>query len=223
MSYPTTRKKHMRYVITVALIGLGAFTFTNSQAADPPDPLATKKLDCQSLLNRTKFDSFRSDGGLLRSLSDYGGACTIHMIYKPKPAEQGLTIKFERAGKEIVSLAGQTWSEFRVGGNVLYFARYGKGSAGCTVIAHDLTSGEKLWETNLGVVNPMGHSAYHNHVTMEVWKLFATPEGDGAVIICGRESHGDYVAMLDQRTGVVLAQRVYRIGFIGFATPLNNQ
>jgi hypothetical protein len=38
-------------------------------------------------------------------------------------------------------------------------------------------------------------------------------EGEGVVSITGRESHGDYVEILDRATGKVLAHKVYRQGF----------
>ena len=60
----------------------------------------------------------------------------------------------------------------------------------------------------------VAHSAYSNEVTMGLLSLTGTENADeGIVSITGRESYGDYVEMLDQKTGRVLAHKVYREGF----------
>ena len=84
---------------------------------------------------------------MLFSLSQFGGRCRIHMIYDP--VTSALTFKFVRDGKEIVSIEGHTNSAFRTERNVLYFAHFPTNSSGCVVTTHDLTTGKKLWETEL--------------------------------------------------------------------------
>jgi len=184
-----------------------------STEAAEPDPLAAKKAAWQKTLEREPFRFSESNEGILSSLSQYGGNCQVHMIHDPAKWG-GLGFKFVRDGKELLSLEGHTGSSFRTAGNVLYFAHFPRSSSGCTVTAHDLTTGNKLWETKLsGVGTPM-HSAYSNRVTMGLSSLHnLDKKGEGIISITGRESYGDYVEILDRRTGKVLAHRIYRQGF----------
>ena len=100
---------------------------------------------------------------------------------------------------------------FRTEKNVLYFAHFSTSSQGCTVTAHDLDSGKKLWETKLSAIPLADHSAYSNMVTMGLSSLSGTEEKhEGIVSITGHESYGDYIEILDRETGEVLAHKVYR-------------
>src|SRR5206468_2871000 len=122
--------------------------------------------------------------------------------------------EFVRQGKPLFAIEGHTGSVFGADKDVLYFAQFSRCGSGCTVVAHELTTGAKLWETKLSAVGTPQHSAYLNQVTMGVSK---TPGGDSederVLFITGRESFGDYVEVLDCKTGTPLAHKVYRQGF----------
>ena len=110
-----------------------------------------------------------------------------------------------------MEIQGHTGSVFRTSGNVLYFASFPTWGQGCVVTAHELKTGKKLWETTLSAVGSSSHSAYSNEVTMG---LAGSDEGkdldEGVVSITGRESYGDYMEILDRKTGKVLAHRIFR-------------
>ena len=178
------------------------------------DLLAAKKEAWQKVLERDKFRFDESNGGVLFSISQFRADCEVHMIFNPKKWFK-MTFKFVRDGKDILTLEGHTGSAFRTAGNVMYFAHVPLGTSGCTVTAHDMTTGKKLWETKLGAVGNPPHSAYNNRVTMGLSHLFELDKkkGEGIVSITGRESYGDYVEILDRETGTVLAHKIYRQGF----------
>jgi hypothetical protein len=202
----------MRYEAAVALIGL--VVFSCSTAAEPPDPLATKKEKWQKQLEETKFQFAKDQAGLMYSLSQcIRGDYKIHMIYDPKTWWM-MTFKFERDGKELLTIEGHDRSVFRIDGNVLYFAHFPTSTSGCTVTAYDLSTGKKLWETRLDAVGCPSHFAYMNQVTMD-WSGLPEldKEGEGSIKITGRESFGDYIEILDRNTGKVLAHKIYRTGF----------
>jgi len=189
-----------------------ALSIGNSQAADPPGPLTAKKEAWQKKLDSGKFSFPESPPSVLASVTQFRGDCEIHMIFDPK--KRGFRFKFERDGKEIVTLSGHTESSFRTGGKVLYFAHNPTTSFGCKVSAHDLTNGKKLWETTLSAVGAVSHFGYDNDVMLHLTSLDKLDkEGEGCVYITGRESYGDYIEILDRRTGDVLARKVYRQGF----------
>jgi hypothetical protein len=201
----------MRHWVAVGIVSLT--TGCLSSATNPPDPLAARKRGWQKGLEGMPFNFSERHAGVPFSLIQYGGDCKVHMTYDPKkPA--GLRFRFERGGKEVLALEGHMGSVFFTDKNVLYFAHLPAASSGCTVAAYDLTTGKELWATRLSAVGDPDHSAYSNRVNM--W-LSSVPDldkdGEGVVIITGRESYGDYAEVLDRGSGKVLAHRIYRQGF----------
>jgi hypothetical protein len=193
----------------VLLIAIGA-TLTAVAGAAQSDRLKVRGEAWQKILERDAIQFSESDASVLFSLSQFGGNCQIHMIYDPARRSQ-ITFKFVKDGKELLEIVGHKNSVFRTEKNVLYFAHFGTSSQGCTVTAHDLGSGNMLWETKLNAIPLAPHSAYSNEVTMGLSDLTGTEEnGEGIVSIRGRESYGDYIEILDRETGKVLAHKVYR-------------
>ena len=122
------------------------------------------------------------------------------MIYRPSEFPKELTIKFVRDDKDVLLLAGHLRSVFRARGNILYFAEFSRHSSGCTVVAYDLSSGKKLWRSDLQAMGNPPHSKYRNRVNLEL---------DGGVVrVRGYESFGSYVEIVDAKTGKTLAHRV---------------
>ena len=180
------------------------------------DPLAAKKEEGQNSLEKAPFRFLESDANVLYSLSQYTGDCKVHIILDPKERWR-LTFIFERDGKDILTVQGHPRTVFQTSKNVLFFAHFGTGTTGCKVKAYDLTTGKTLWETGFDPVGPPSHSMYSNRVTMGL-SAFPDPKkeeagGAGAVVITGRESCGEYVVVLDSKTGQILAQRIYRKGY----------
>jgi len=154
------------------------------------------------------FDA--DDGGIISSLRDFGShgqfqdphRCQIHMVYDPNKFEQ-MTIKFVRDGKEIIALEGHLSSVFRAEGNTLYFAEFRSYANGCALVAYDLSTGRKLWRSDLQGIGGVEHSAYQNRVTMNM-KL-----GRDVICVMGYESLGNYIEIVDGKTGKTIAHRKF--------------
>jgi WD40 repeat protein len=199
------------FVVLLTLV-----TVPNTSAADSPDPMAVRKKIWQEVLEEKKFHAPAVDRGLLYALSQFRGKCQIHMVYDPAGAKRyRLTFKFVRDGKEVLSLVGHEHSVFRESGNTLYFARFPTGAHGCKVTAHDLTNGKQLWETRLRAIDVRSHSAYSNRVALALDGVGDLKNGPDVVVVTGRESFGDYMEVLDCKTGTALAHKIYRKGFAG--------
>jgi hypothetical protein len=191
-------------------IGLTAF-FAAAQNHGVPlhSPIMAVPSDQQSphwdrVVQRARFTFQENEANVLYSLSQYGGDCKIQIIYDPR-RRGALQFKFLREGEEILVLEGHAHSVFRTADNVLYFARYHPWGSGCSVAAYDLTSGRELWQSTLKGVGSVKHSAYRNLVNMGM--------AGEAISIRGHESYGDYLEILDRKTGKRLAHRVFRKGF----------
>ena len=155
----------MRHLIMAAWISMAIFN--SSWATDQPDPLAAKKGAWQKVLEREKFRFSETQATAKYSVSQYCGDCKIDLVPDPKwPKWVGnLTLIFKRDTKEVLVLPGHHLSVFRAVENVLYFADFNDSSAGCKVVAYDLTTGKKLWQTRLNAAECYTHSAYMNQVT----------------------------------------------------------
>jgi hypothetical protein len=172
------------------------------------DPLAARKALWQKKLDGGRFVFHDAVASAADSLAKYKGSPKIKMEWdRDDSLFDGATFQVvpDRQPKAIIRIHGHAGSVFRVENKVLYFAHFPSHSFGCTVTAHDLATGMELWKTELNAIGPVPHSLYTNSVTMEVSKT----EGVGVIIIYGKESQGNYLEVLDQKTGQVLAHRAY--------------
>jgi hypothetical protein len=128
------------------------------------------------------------------------------------------TFKFKRDGKEVLKIEANIDDDFRIEGDVVYFALKSI-PWGCKVTAHDLKTGKQLWSSPLrGVPCPLPMSCTFNAVSLKVLKD-SDKSTDGVVWVSGYETYGDYYEVLDKKTGTMLARKVYREGF-GNNTPV---
>ena len=203
----------MRSLINgVILVGVMA-TGARAVAADD-GRLASRRAAYQKALDADKSFAFsEADASMLFSLSQFGGKCQVHMIYDPKDWSH-ITFRFVRDATKLLEVKGHTRSVFRTRDNVLYFAHFETSSQGCVVTAHDLESGKKLWETELIGIRRIGHSGYTNLVTISVGSRSGIDDKDEAsVYVAGHEGFGDYVEILDSKTGKTLGHKVFREGY----------
>ena len=85
--------------------------------------------------------------------------------------------------------------------DTLFVAEFHPICTGCSVVAIDLATGNRIWETQLQGIGPTEHSKYRNRVNIET---------DGErVIVYGNESHGKYVEHLDVASGKILLNRKF--------------
>ena len=163
----------------------------------------------QSWLNRTPFEFDPTATNEWSSARHYQGSYQIHLVYDPqhKPA---LAFKFFKDGRETLSVDG--FPPFVIKGDVAYFVEYQECDSGGLVKAYDLVSGKLRWSTELVALE---HPSHFNHSTemniSVVDRDDLNPKAAGFVRVAGHELYGDYVELLDQKTGELLARRVYRV------------
>ncbi len=201
----------MRRSLTNGVMLIAAITMAAGTVLAEEGRLAARSAAHQKALDGDKSFTFsEGDASMLFSLSQFGGKCQIHMIYDPTDWAH-ITFRFVRDETKLLEVKGHTQSVFRAKDNVLYFAHFETSSQGCVVTAHDLDSGKKLWERKLKGIRGSGHSGYSNLVTISVGSRSGIDEkGEASVYISGHEGFGDYVEILDSKTGKMLAHKVYR-------------
>jgi hypothetical protein len=182
-------------------------------AQEVPDQIARRVELWQQYLERRSFTFPRDERGLFTSLDHYSATCQLHIIISPKP-DYRISFKFVRDGREVLALPGHFEATFRTTDEKLYFANFSPlDVAGCTVSAYDLNSGSELWKTDdISHLKAGGASQYGNLVHLWLSRLNEVanePEG-AAIIVMGTETAGDYIAVLDRMTGVLLAHKKYK-------------
>jgi hypothetical protein len=80
-----------------------------------------------------------------------------------------------------------------------------------------MSTGAQIWASaELRDFGPFGYTAgYLNEVSIRPSRKgeISNEDEGNAIVVAGRESYGDYVTVLDSKTGEILASKVYRVGF----------
>ncbi len=179
------------------------------------DPLKERKKAWQGELDAVPEFVFHKEwANPLQSLIGHGADCEIRITREPKQPVQELgnllTFEFVRDGKVILTLRGSIWTVFRAVKDRVYFAIYHPATMGGDIAAYDLTTGKRLWQTRLEAAGYIQHSAYMNLINMS---MSERPNEDPVVWITGQETYGDYMEVLDAKTGTRLAHRLFRQGW----------
>jgi hypothetical protein len=112
-----------------------------------------------------------------------------------------LTIRLKAGDKTVQAFEGHEETVLARWGDRLYLADFSPIASGCTVIAVNLKTGERLWQSPLRGLGPVHHSEYHNRVTIAT---------DGTLItVWGKEASGRYVEFLDCKTGKTVGHKVF--------------
>src|SRR5689334_37786 len=74
----------------------------------------------------------------------------------------------------------------------VYVVFYGAISSGADVMALDLMTGQKLWQTPVRGLGPISHSKYANHVVVALKQ--------GHLVVYGNEASGRYIEVFDPET-----------------------
>jgi hypothetical protein len=162
------------------------------------------KVDSQISLDNVPFQFQADHANAAYSLSQ----CDPKWQAQMSPSADSVHAQFGfRCGDgHVLSIQGYPQSAFQIGGTILYFANFQPLRTGCEVVAYDLSNGNEIWRTPLEGIAKSGHEQYRNRVTVDL----ANQSDRGVVTITGNETGGDYVEVLDQKTGKQLAHRIYR-------------
>lgn len=90
--------------------------------------------------------------------------------------------------------------QFLIVDSMLYHTDFYRGGSGMLVVAFDLAAKDTVWTTSLQDIGMLGHSQYWNGGA-------SLTIADKALVVCGIETVGPYVAVLDLTSGRQLAHR----------------
>jgi hypothetical protein len=125
----------------------------------------------------------------------------VELIRKKNKFDE-ITIRFLDDGKEIVAWEGHYRSVCSLNGDVLVYAAFHPSSTGCAVVAYDLKNMKQLWKTDLKGLGPIRHFRYSNSVNLTIIN-------NNAVEVFGKESAGQYLEIVDLKTGKTVGHRTY--------------
>jgi hypothetical protein len=135
---------------------------------------------------------------LLRFSKDY----QVELI-RPKNKFGEITIRLVDDGKEHFAWEGHYRSVFTSSGNVLVYAAFLPSRTGCAVVAYDLKTQKQLWKADLKGLGDIAHFGYSNSVNLDIIN-------NGAVRVFGNESAGQYLEIVDLKTGKTVRHRKYK-------------
>lgn len=113
------------------------------------------------------------------------------------------TISITQGDKELFSYLSHSEPSYIEDGGTFYYALYNYGTSGCTLLAYDLRAGKQLWERRLKGLRPITHEKYRNQVWIE-------PLDEATVIVFGNEAYGQYVEIVDRKTGKTVGHKVVK-------------
>jgi hypothetical protein len=114
-----------------------------------------------------------------------------------------ITIRILDDGKELVAWEGHHRSVFALQGDVLVYAAFHPSSSGCALVAFDLKAQKQLWKTSLKGLGPIDHFRYSNSVNLDIIN-------NDAVQVFGSESAGQYLEIVDLKTGKTVGHQKYK-------------
>ena len=101
------------------------------------------------------------------------------------------------ASKKIFEWETHDEGAFAFSGDLLVYSNHSRIATGCEILAVDLTDGSVAWSTHLKGAGPISHSEYRNRINLVL--------ADGKVTIYGNESGGQYIEILDVKTGEMIS------------------
>ncbi len=158
--------------------------------------------DYQKIADAMPWKFSTEQASVTDSFLRFSMAYQVELI-RPSNKPGPIIIRVVAGGKELVAWTGHYRSVFTSSGDVLVYADFGHGRTGCTLIACDLKTGKQLWKTPLQGLGPIPHSRYSNSVNLEIIN-------SDAVRVFGDESAGQYLEIVDLKSGKTVGHRRYK-------------
>jgi hypothetical protein len=185
----------MQFTKTV-LLSFSILISCSALAAEPKRDAAYY----QKMLDKAQWIWNEHEAGIFYSCARSGSTHQIELIRPPGIVDE-LTIRFVKDGQTVAAWKGHTHSVFLEKDDILVYALFNTNTQGCTLVAVDLSSGAKLWRTELKAIPKAAHSGYINYINMHIQ--------DDVVFVRGKEGFGNYEEVVDFKTGKELAYRLY--------------
>lgn len=114
-----------------------------------------------------------------------------------------ITIRIVDDGNELVAWEGHHRSVFFLSGDVVVYADFHPSRTGCSIVAFDLKKQKQLWKTALKGLGDISHFRYSNSVNLTIIN-------NDAIQVFGQESAGQYLEIVDLKTGKTVGHRTYK-------------
>jgi hypothetical protein len=157
--------------------------------------------DYQKIADGTAWSWSAERASVSDSFLKFPNTYQVELIRKKNKYGE-ITIRLLDDGKELVAWEGHYRSVFALNGDVLVYAAFHPSSTGCAVVAYDLKNRKQLWKADLKGIGPIDHFRYSNSVNLTIIN-------NNAVEVFGKESAGQYLEIVDLKTGKTVGHRVY--------------
>ena len=158
--------------------------------------------DYQKIADATAWSWSAERASVGESFLKFPNTYQVELIRKKNKYGE-ITIRLLDDGKELVAWEGHYRSVFALNGDVLVYAAFHPSSTGCAVVAYDLKNRKQLWKADLKGLGSIDHFEYSNAVTLEFID-------NAAVRVFGNESAGQYLEIVDLKTGKTVGHRQYK-------------
>ena len=158
--------------------------------------------DYQKIADATAWSWSAERASVGDSFLKFPNTYQVELIRKKKKYGE-ITIRLVDDGRELVAWEGHYRSAFSLSGDVLVYADFYPSRTGCSVVAFDLKNKKQLWKTDLKGLGPIDHFRYSNSVNLEIIN-------NDAVRVFGNESAGQYLEIVDIKSGKTVGHRTYK-------------
>jgi hypothetical protein len=158
--------------------------------------------DYQQVAESTAWKFSQEQASVANSLLRFSKDYQVELI-RPKNKFGEITIRLVDDGKELFAWEGHYRSVFTSNGNVLVYTAFLPSRTGCAVVAYDLKMQKQLWKADLKGLGDIAHFGYSNSVNLDIIN-------NGAVRVFGNESAGQYLEIVDLKTGKTVGHRKYK-------------
>ena len=127
----------------------------------------------------------------------------VRLIESDETFEKYELVVSDLDGEEKFRQRIRSWNHtpFFIRDGILYYPQYCEIANGCTWIAFDLIHGREAWKTRLFGIGAVAHSEYMNRIHCKIVGQ--------RIVVYGDEAAGQYVEILDMKSGRTLANRGY--------------
>ena len=102
-------------------------------------------------------------------------------------------VEVHEEGKKVYQWRTHIEGAFVFSNSTLVYSTHHPNASGCHLIAVDLNTGKQLWASSLDGIGPVNHSQYQNQINLRIHQ--------GQITVLGNESFGQYIEMVDLKTG----------------------
>jgi len=130
---------------------------------------------------------------------DFRGPGSIQLTVTRTQFQCPVEIKWVDLGATKWSTKGHLRTVFAIDSGTVYWADFNLNSSGAIIRAYETASHSERWNTHPDVIGPVAHSKYGSALNIRI--------GGDQILICGEETAGKYVAVLDAKSGRILAAK----------------